>query len=95
MRLEFAPLGIKVFLIEPGAMETGIFATSRASREAWLAEQPDLERRYRPAFAAMERAFEKSGADDSEVVVRAAWRLSPVEVPNSGLWLARAPACSW
>jgi NAD(P)-dependent dehydrogenase (short-subunit alcohol dehydrogenase family) len=71
MRLEFAPLGIKVFLIEPGAMKTGIFATSRAVREAWLAERPDLERRYRSAFAAMERAFAKSGADDPEVVIRA------------------------
>ena len=71
MRLEFAPLGIRVFLIEPGAMKTGIFATAKAARDAWLAERPDLERRYRPAFAAMERAFEKSGADDPEVVVRA------------------------
>jgi NAD(P)-dependent dehydrogenase (short-subunit alcohol dehydrogenase family) len=71
MRLEFAPLGIRVFLIEPGAMRTGIFATSRAMRETWLAERPDLERRYRSAFAAMERAFEKTGADDPEVVVRA------------------------
>jgi len=69
MRLEFAPLGIKVFLIEPGAMKTGIFATSRAARDAWLAERPDLERRYRPALVAMERAFERSGADDPEVVV--------------------------
>jgi NAD(P)-dependent dehydrogenase (short-subunit alcohol dehydrogenase family) len=71
MRLEFAPLGIRVFLIEPGAMKTGIFATAKAARDAWLAERPDLERRYRSAFAAMERAFEKSGADDPEVVVRA------------------------
>jgi NAD(P)-dependent dehydrogenase (short-subunit alcohol dehydrogenase family) len=71
MRLEFAPIGIKVFLIEPGAMKTEIFETSRAARDAWLAERPDLERRYRPAFAAMERAFEKSGADDPEVVVKA------------------------
>src|SRR5208282_6134916 len=62
MRLEFAQFGIRVFLIEPSAMKTGIFATSRAARDAWLAERPDLERRYRPAFAAMERAFEKSGA---------------------------------
>jgi NAD(P)-dependent dehydrogenase (short-subunit alcohol dehydrogenase family) len=69
MRLEFAPLGVKVFLIEPGAMKTGIFATSRAARDAWIAERPDLERRYRPAFAAVERAFEKSGADDPEIVV--------------------------
>ena len=71
MRLEFAPLGIKVFLIEPGAMKTGIFATSRAARDAWLAQRPDAERRYRPALAAMESAFEKSGADDPEVVVNA------------------------
>ncbi len=48
MRQEFAPLGIKVFLIEPGAMKTGIFATSKAARDAWLAQRPDVERRYRP-----------------------------------------------
>jgi NAD(P)-dependent dehydrogenase (short-subunit alcohol dehydrogenase family) len=71
MRQEFAPLGVKVFLIEPGAMKTGIFATSKAARDAWLAQRPDVERRYRPALAAMERAFEKSGADDPEVVVNA------------------------
>ena len=71
MRQEFAPLGIRVFLIEPGAMKTGIFATSKAARDAWLAQRPDVERRYRPALAAMERAFEKAGADDPEVVVKA------------------------
>ena len=71
MRQEFAPLGVKVFLIEPGAMKTGIFATSQATRDAWLTQRPDVERRYRPAFAAMERAFEKSGADNPEVVVKA------------------------
>ena len=71
MRQEFAPLGVKVVLIEPGAMKTGIFATSRAARDEWLAQCPDVERRYRPALAAMERAFEKSGADDPQVVVKA------------------------
>jgi NAD(P)-dependent dehydrogenase (short-subunit alcohol dehydrogenase family) len=71
MRQEFAPLGINVVLIEPGAMKTGIFATSRAAREAWLAQRPDVERRYRPALAAMDRAFEKSAADNPEVVVTA------------------------
>lgn len=71
MRLEFAPLGIRVFLIEPGAIRTGIFSTARMVRDAWLAERPDLERRYRPALGAMERAFERSGADDPEVVVKA------------------------
>jgi NAD(P)-dependent dehydrogenase (short-subunit alcohol dehydrogenase family) len=32
MRLEFAQYGVNVILIEPGAMTTGIFATSRAAR---------------------------------------------------------------
>src|ERR1700722_13809282 len=45
MRQEFAPLGIKVVLIEPGAMKTGIFATSKAARGAWLAQRPDGGRR--------------------------------------------------
>jgi NAD(P)-dependent dehydrogenase (short-subunit alcohol dehydrogenase family) len=71
MRQEFAPLGTRVFLIEPGAMKTGIFATSKSARDAWLAQRPDVERRYRPALAAMERAFEKASADDPEVVVKA------------------------
>jgi NAD(P)-dependent dehydrogenase (short-subunit alcohol dehydrogenase family) len=71
MRQEFAPLGIKVVLIEPGAMKTGIFATSKAARDAWLAQCPEVEGRYRPAMAAMERAFERSAADDPTVVVKA------------------------
>jgi NAD(P)-dependent dehydrogenase (short-subunit alcohol dehydrogenase family) len=58
MRQEFAPLGVKVFLIEPGAMKTGIFATSKAARDGWLAQRPEVERRYRPALAAMERLRE-------------------------------------
>jgi hypothetical protein len=52
-------------------MKTGIFAASRATRDAWLTRRPDVERRYRPALAAMERAFEKASADDPEVVVKA------------------------
>lgn len=36
MRLEFAQFGIRVILIEPGAMKTDIFATSRALRDANL-----------------------------------------------------------
>jgi hypothetical protein len=52
-------------------MKTGIFATSRATRDEWLVQRPDVERRYRPALAAMERAFEKVSADHPEVVVKA------------------------
>jgi NAD(P)-dependent dehydrogenase (short-subunit alcohol dehydrogenase family) len=71
MRMEFAQFGIDVILIEPGAMKTGIFATSRALRDAVLAASPVHERHYRPALDAMDRAFEGAGADDPEVVVDA------------------------
>jgi NAD(P)-dependent dehydrogenase (short-subunit alcohol dehydrogenase family) len=71
MRLEFAQYGVNVILIEPGAMTTGIFATSRARRDATLAALPEQERHYRAALAAMDRAFEKAGADNPDVVVKA------------------------
>ncbi len=71
MRLEFARLGVRVALVEPGAMKTGIFTTSRAARDAWLARAPEMERRYRPALAAFDRAFDKAGADNPRVVVEA------------------------
>ena len=69
MRLEFAQYGVDVILIEPGAMKTEIFSTSRARRDANLRAFPEQERHYRPALIAMDRAFEKAGADDPEVVV--------------------------
>ena len=71
MRLEFAQYGVGVILIEPGAMKTEIFSTSRARRDANLRAFPEQERHYRPALIAMDRAFEKAGADDPEVVVNA------------------------
>jgi NAD(P)-dependent dehydrogenase (short-subunit alcohol dehydrogenase family) len=71
MRLEFAQFGIDVVLIEPGAMKTGIFATSRTARDAHLSAFPKHERHYRPALVAIDRAFEKAGADDPKVVVEA------------------------
>jgi NAD(P)-dependent dehydrogenase (short-subunit alcohol dehydrogenase family) len=71
MRLEFAQFGVRVLLIEPGAMKTGIFAASRAARDANLNALPDLERHYRPGLNAMDRAFEKAGGDDPAVVAEA------------------------
>jgi hypothetical protein len=52
-------------------MSTQIFSTSRKRRDAVLSKSPELERRYRPALAAMDRAFDKAGADDPKVVVEA------------------------
>lgn len=71
MRLEFAQFGIDVILIEPGAVKTAIFATSRAARDTNLSGLPELERHYRPALIEMDRAFEKAGADDPQIVVDA------------------------
>lgn len=71
MRLEFAQFGIRVILIEPGAMKTGIFATSRALRDAKLSARQDLELHYRAALNTMDRAFEKAGADNPSVVANA------------------------
>jgi NAD(P)-dependent dehydrogenase (short-subunit alcohol dehydrogenase family) len=101
MRLEFAQFGIEVILIEPGAMKTGIFSTSRAARDANLSTFPELERRYRPALVQMDRAFEKAGADDPEIVVKAVMgalvgrRTKPRAVVGKGtgmlLMLSRLP----
>jgi NAD(P)-dependent dehydrogenase (short-subunit alcohol dehydrogenase family) len=71
MRLEFAQFGVDVILIEPGAMKTEIFSTSRTARDANLLELPKLERYYRPALTKFDEAFEKAGADDPTVVVDA------------------------
>ncbi len=89
MRLELAPYGVKVALIQPGAIKTGIFATGKAMRESTLARSPELAEHYGPAIAAMEQAFEKSGADDPHVVVEAVlaalWgRSRPVAVVGKG-----------
>jgi len=71
MRLEFAQFDIRVFLVEPGAMNTGIFSTSRKNRDALLSASPEAERHYRPALTAMDEAFKKAGADNPITVVNA------------------------
>jgi len=71
-----------VFLIEPGAMSTGIFSTSRKRRDVDLSMSPELERRYRPALSAMDRAFDKAGADDPKVVVEAVMAVPSARRPN-------------
>ncbi len=100
MRMEFAPFGVRVVLIQPGAMQTGIFATAKKNREAMLDRAPELAARYRPAMQAMEQAFAKSGASDPAVVVDAvlaaiAGKSSPVVVVGKGtgafMLLSRLP----
>jgi NAD(P)-dependent dehydrogenase (short-subunit alcohol dehydrogenase family) len=73
MRMEFAPFGIKVALIEPGGLQTGIWKTSAAFQIEGLKSQSlELVNTYRPAMDAMRAAFAKAGLDGPEVVVNAA-----------------------
>ena len=63
-------------------MSTGIFSTSRKRRDVDLSMSPELERRYRPALSAMDRAFDKAGADDPKVVVEAVMAVPSARRPN-------------
>ena len=92
MRLEFAQYGVDVILIEPGAMKTEIFSTSRAMRDANLRAFPEQERHYRPALTDFDRAFEKAGADDPEVVVDAVIKAFSRNAPSQEWSLAKEPA---
>lgn len=72
MRMEFAPFGVAVALIEPGAIQTGIFQKSSTMQRESLKSQPlELLALYEPAMKAMQNAMAESGADRPEVVVDA------------------------
>src|ERR1700746_2502930 len=62
---------IRVLLVEPGARRTGTSTTARKFRDDVLSANFQAEQRYRAALTAMDGAFEKAGADESEVTVRA------------------------
>jgi len=72
MRMEFAPFGIKVVLVEPGGIETGIFATAANLKEESLKRQAkDTVAFYRPLMAAMQETLAKSPVDKPKVIVDA------------------------
>jgi NAD(P)-dependent dehydrogenase (short-subunit alcohol dehydrogenase family) len=72
MRMEFAPLGIKVILIEPGAIATGIHEKSRAlQREALAQGSPSKVSFYAPALTAVAGVMKKSPVDQPDVVAKA------------------------
>lgn len=74
-RLELKAFGVRVVLIEPGALRTGIFATARQAQAEAMAEQsPEILKLYRAAIDAAHQAMDKLAADDPDVVVRAAMR---------------------
>jgi len=72
MRMEFALFGIKVALIEPGGIQTGIMETAAAMQaEGFKSQPPEMVELYRPALQALREAFAKAGADRPDVVVDA------------------------
>jgi NAD(P)-dependent dehydrogenase (short-subunit alcohol dehydrogenase family) len=59
-RLELAAFGVRVVLIEPGALRTGIFETSRrAQTEAMAGQSPQIVALYRRAIEAAHEALSK------------------------------------
>jgi NAD(P)-dependent dehydrogenase (short-subunit alcohol dehydrogenase family) len=74
-RLELKAFGVRVVLIEPGALRTGIFATARQAQTEAMAEQsPEILKLYCAAIDAAHQALDKLAADDPDVVVQAAMR---------------------
>jgi short-subunit dehydrogenase len=83
MRMELKTFGIKVVLIEPGAIATTIFAKSGAAQEAALnTAPPERTLIYRPAIEAMRKVTAKSGADKISVVVEAVVAALTVRTPK-------------
>jgi hypothetical protein len=73
---------IRVLLVEPGAMRTGTSTTARKFRDDMLSANFQAEQRYRAALTAMDEAFEKAGADESEVTVRAIMQALTARTPK-------------
>ncbi|PTQ13281.1 hypothetical protein CLG96_03990 [Sphingomonas oleivorans] len=72
LRMECAPLGIAVTLIEPGALKTDIFRKASDAQAQSLARQPrEIVALYEPAMAAARTAMAGSPVDDPDVVARA------------------------
>ncbi len=94
MRLEFEPLGIRVTLIEPGAIKTEIFEkAARASALAYKEESPELVEAYCPAIDAMRKLFLQGRADKPEIVVDAVMRaLDPSAPPRARVLVGRGSA---
>ncbi len=92
-RLELASFGVRVILIEPGAIRTGIFETAQQAQDKALAsEPPGAVALYRPAIEAARRAMGKFAADDPEVVVRAAMRAIEDRNPRPRVLVGRGAA---
>jgi NAD(P)-dependent dehydrogenase (short-subunit alcohol dehydrogenase family) len=92
-RLELGAFGVKVTLIEPGALRTSIFDTARQAQSVAMSEQsPKTLALYQPAIKAFHEAMGKFAADDPEVVVRAALRALDDRNPRARLLVGKGAA---
>jgi NAD(P)-dependent dehydrogenase (short-subunit alcohol dehydrogenase family) len=84
-RLELGAFGVKVTLIEPGALR-------QAQSVAMSEQSPKTLALYQPAIKAFHEAMGKFAADDPEVVVRAALRALDDRNPRARLLVGKGAA---
>jgi NAD(P)-dependent dehydrogenase (short-subunit alcohol dehydrogenase family) len=72
MRGEFGPLGVRVALVEPGAMRTDIFAKAAANQTAdgWAGGE-EMRRTYAPVWAAVRERLDAQKPAAVDATVRA------------------------
>jgi len=89
LRMELRHQGVKVSLVEPGAMDTAIFATAdKASADMGWAGSPDVQQRYARALEAIRAAAARQTlgpvAPASTAVVRALTARRPDALYTTG-----------
>ena len=71
LRIELAPWGIRVVIVEPGATDTAIFAKAQArSNQAMAATADDKVALYEPSLAALGKAMAKTKLHPVDRVTR-------------------------
>ncbi|MEU6645754.1 SDR family NAD(P)-dependent oxidoreductase [Saccharomonospora sp. NPDC046836] len=83
-RVELAPWGIPVVIVEPGAAETPIFAKAEAeARKALALADPSRVALYRNQLAAVEGAMAKQKPGPVDRVVKAILRAAEARAPKA------------
>lgn len=92
-RLELKAFGVRVILIEPGAMRTAIFdVAGQAQAEAMADQPPPVVALYKKAIDAAHEALGRFAADDPDVVARAAMRALQDKSPRSRVVVGKGAA---
>jgi NAD(P)-dependent dehydrogenase (short-subunit alcohol dehydrogenase family) len=92
LRIELAPDGIQVSIVEPGAISTPIWDKGAGhGREVAESLSPALRQRYGPSMEAMEKASARSatGATSPDAVARVITRAMTAKKPRSRYLMGR------